>query len=206
MKPKSILRRKSSLDSSFGASTTASSSVSAVPYPQQPSLKQQVHDSGCNASFNLTETLHLPTKIPAAVVKQESSNLSDTSHTSSGEDSAVGAAGAASTTSAATPASNSDRKVHFDPRVVVTELAPVARIWYTDVELERFKAQTVQIAKSYLIQHPDEIPLYGVAQMCHVTHRYRKKALFGLSALNDLTPEERMEVEDESAGKYFGIE
>lgn len=82
-----------------------------------------------------------------------------------------------------------NKMVHFDPRVTVTELAEWEehRAWYTDVELERFKNDTVQIAKVYLSEHPEQIRAYSQAFLDPVTQKYRKKALFSMPALCDLT-------------------
>jgi CheY-like chemotaxis protein len=87
-----------------------------------------------------------------------------------------------STTS--TSASRS-RSVHFDPRVTVTEYADdVERKWFSDVELERFKCQTIALAQKYLMTEPGMMEVYSKSRLDPVTGTLRKKALFSLPVLS----------------------
>lgn len=82
--------------------------------------------------------------------------------------------------------------VQFDPRVTVTELADdgVHRVWYSDSDLERFKCETVVAAKLYLQDHPDQVVVYSKSYMDPVTKTLRKRALFSMPALCDVTLED----------------
>ena len=79
--------------------------------------------------------------------------------------------------------------VHFDPRITVTELVgrDHDRVWYSDSELNRFKYETVVTARSYFTQHPDQISYYNQPFYDPVTKTMRKRALFNLPVLSNIT-------------------
>lgn len=74
--------------------------------------------------------------------------------------------------------------VAFDPRVTVTEFEDYApRQWFSDMDLERFRVETVLVAQKYLAQHPEMIELYNKPRLDPVTGTLRKKALYSMPAL-----------------------
>ena len=79
--------------------------------------------------------------------------------------------------------------VHFDPRITITELfgRDHDRVWYSDGELNRFKYETVVTARAYFSQHPDQIVYYNQPFYDPVTKTMRKRALFNLPALANIT-------------------
>jgi hypothetical protein len=79
------------------------------------------------------------------------------------------------------------KSVHFDPRVVVTEVDdPFPRRWYSDQELQKFQSDTCKLAKTYLQMHPELIPLYSKPVYDPTIKKMRRKPLFGLQGLSDL--------------------
>jgi hypothetical protein len=107
------------------------------------------------------------------------SSISDTNHSGADGD------------SVAASSDSKQRKavVQFDPRVTVTELAERdhERIWYSDAELSRFKYETVLAARAYLTENPNQIALYSQATFDPITKTMRKRALFSMPALADVT-------------------
>jgi CheY-like chemotaxis protein len=67
------------------------------------------------------------------------------------------------------------------------------RQWFTDAELERFKGETVALAKQYLVAHPDQVAEYSRPVLDPVTGTYRKKALFSIPVLGATDADEMME-------------
>lgn len=138
------------------------------------------------SSFNLTDTLHDALRL-AAVRKDQTAPFTGgiiecdsmrSISTTTGNDSNSNSCHSCPTT----------RTVHFDPRVTVTELAErEQRVWYSDVELERFQQETVETARTYLKQNPDQIAAYSQAVFDPVTKTHRKRALFSMPALSDVT-------------------
>jgi len=142
-------------------------------------LREQRQDDVTSASFNLTRTLRDAIKVMDTNANQSSHS---TRSTSSSFDESSNHDGTASQHGAAR------RQVKFDPRVTVTELAESEpRIWYSDDDLERFKTETVVLAKHYLMQHPEQIAAYSQPVHDPVTGNMRKKALFSMPALSDLS-------------------
>jgi hypothetical protein len=83
--------------------------------------------------------------------------------------------------------STGNKAVHFDPRVVVTEIHdPYPRSWYSDRELQKFQSDTCNLAKAYLQMHPELIPLYSKPVYDPTINKMRRKPLFGLQGLYDL--------------------
>jgi hypothetical protein len=116
------------------------------------------------------------------------SSISDTNHSGADADSDVASA-----------ASNQRKAmVQFDPRVTVTELAERdhERIWYSDAELSRFKYETVLAARAYLTENPNQIAIYSQATFDPVTKTMRKRALFSMPALADVTITEQDDEEE----------
>lgn len=75
--------------------------------------------------------------------------------------------------------------VSFDPRVTVTEFEDeVERSWYSEVELERLKHETVLLAQEYLLTHSEVAEKYNKTKLDPTTGTYRKKALFSLPVLS----------------------
>ena len=115
---------------------------------------------GVAHSFNLTQSMRIP-----SFSKQEDSSQQHavTDHTSQQQQ------------------HKHPSTVHFDPRVVVTELADAEpRAWYNEQELQSFQTETVLLARSYLNNHPHLIPLYSQPVRNIVTGAMRKRALFTL--------------------------
>lgn len=141
-------------------------------------LKEQRQDDVTTASFNLTRTLRTSLQMIDKIANQSSHSTHSTSssYDSSNHDS---------------PQHHQERQVKFDPRVTVTELAESEpRRWYSDVDLERFKTDTVVLAKHYLTKHPEQIAAYSQPVHDPVTGTMRKKALFSMPALSDISDEE----------------
>jgi hypothetical protein len=89
------------------------------------------------------------------------------------------------TNSTASTSASRSRSVHFDPRVTVTEYPDVVdRQWFSDVELERFKCQTIALAQGYLMTEPRMMEVYSKSRLDPVTGTLRKKALFSLPVLS----------------------
>jgi hypothetical protein len=83
--------------------------------------------------------------------------------------------------------SSTGKTVHFDPRVVVTEIHdPYPRSWYSDQELQKFQSDTCNLAKAYLQMHPELIPLYSKPVYDPTIKKMRRKPIFGLRGLSDL--------------------
>jgi hypothetical protein len=75
--------------------------------------------------------------------------------------------------------------VLFDPRVTVTEFEDsVERSWYSEIELERLKQETILLAQEYLLTHSEEAEKYNRAKLDPITGTFRKKALFSLPVLS----------------------
>lgn len=129
-------------------------------------------------SFNLTRTLHdLPlTKSSSLAAEEESDSTTASSTDIDDENDDI------------TTSDHHPKVVRFDPRVTVTELySEEPRVWYADSDLERFKNETVSIAKQYLTKHPEKIPAYSKPTLDPVTNTYRKKALFSMPALSSVS-------------------
>lgn len=76
------------------------------------------------------------------------------------------------------------KAVHFDPRVVVTEIHDdCPRVWYSERDLQQFQAETCTLAKAYLQLHPELIPLYSKPVYDPILKKSRRKPLFGLQGL-----------------------
>lgn len=77
-----------------------------------------------------------------------------------------------------------NRRVSFDPRVTITEFEDlVPREWFSEVELERFRTQTVMRAQAYLMEHPEMIQVYQQAVLDPITNTMRKRALYSMPCL-----------------------
>jgi hypothetical protein len=77
--------------------------------------------------------------------------------------------------------------VSFDPRVTVTEFEDqVERSWYSEVELERLKHETILLAQEYLLTHSEVAEKYNRTRLDPITGTYRKKALFSLPVLSSV--------------------
>lgn len=86
-----------------------------------------------------------------------------------------------------TYASSMCKAVHFDPRVVVTEVYdPFPRSWYTDQELQKFQSDTCRLAKAFLQMHPELVPFYSKPVYDPIIKKMRRKPLFGLQGISDL--------------------
>jgi hypothetical protein len=85
--------------------------------------------------------------------------------------------------------STKKKVVKFDPRITVTELAEQdhQRVWYSDAELSRFKYETVATARAYLLDHPTQVAIYSQATFDPITKTMRKRALFSMPALADVS-------------------
>jgi len=80
------------------------------------------------------------------------------------------------------------RSVHFDPRVTITEYDDeVPRKWYRDSDLEQFKSETIDVAQRYLMRHPDVAAEYCTGTVDPSTGIIRKKTLYSLPILNDVS-------------------
>jgi hypothetical protein len=79
--------------------------------------------------------------------------------------------------------------VHFDPRITITELAERdhERMWYSNDDLNRFRYETVLTARAFFDEHPDQIVVYNKPSYDPVTKTMRKRALFSMPALADIT-------------------
>lgn len=85
--------------------------------------------------------------------------------------------------------SDNNKSVHFDPRITVTELADHehVRIWYDDSEISRFRTETIERARRYLIRHPDQIALFRDPILDPITKTERRRPLYVLPALSSVT-------------------
>ena len=82
----------------------------------------------------------------------------------------------------------STRRVYFDPRVTITEYNDkVPREWYTDSELDKFKFDTILLAQRFLRSRPELAVDYCTGLVDPTTGVVRKKALYSLPILNDVT-------------------
>ncbi|GKY95127.1 hypothetical protein MPSEU_000476600 [Mayamaea pseudoterrestris] len=76
------------------------------------------------------------------------------------------------------------RAVSFDPRVTVCEFEDsIPRDWFSEAELDRFRAQTVMRAQAYLMDHPEMIRAYQQPYLDPITGTMRKKALYSMPCL-----------------------
>jgi hypothetical protein len=105
-------------------------------------------------------------------------------------------------TSASTLFSSEGGRKHlqFDPRITVTEYEDIVpRHWVTEVELERFKRETVKLAQQYILAHPEALAAYTMMQLDPVTGTMRRKALFSMPCLSFVDEDEQEQ--QQQAGK-----
>jgi CheY-like chemotaxis protein len=79
------------------------------------------------------------------------------------------------------------RKVQFDPRIVITEFdEELQREWFSEGELNSFKAETVYLAQQYMLEHPMMAEEFTRSEIDPITGKERKRALFSLPFLSTL--------------------
>lgn len=126
--------------------------------PPSPAVTRAKVDHHLSEVFNLTRSVRI----------MELSHIEDTSVTSG--------------------SSQRGKRISWDPRVTVTEFEDnVPRLWFTDGDLERFRVETVSLAQRYLIRHPEMIEVYNKPKLDPVTGTLRKKALFSMPALSNVS-------------------
>ena len=100
------------------------------------------------------------------------------------------------------PRTPEHKKVHFDPRVTVTEFEDsLPRYWFSAFELERLQRESVHLVQKYLIAHPSLIVDYNEARLDPITGKYRKRALFTIPILRAHSTEEEEAMLLASCGK-----
>jgi len=93
--------------------------------------------------------------------------------------------------------SASRHRVSFDPRITISELYDeMPRRWYSDGELDKFKMDTILIAQRYLRHHPELVPDYCAGVVDPVTGVAKKKALYSLPVLNNVSLEDGEDSDD----------
>jgi len=80
-------------------------------------------------------------------------------------------------------ASFREHVVKFDPRIVITEFPDDERDWFTDDELNRFKHETLMLAKHYMMLHPECAEEFNSPKIDPITGKVRRKALYALPGL-----------------------
>jgi len=166
--------------SSSSSSSLSASSPSKNPHPAS------LLATAASSSFNLTETLRQKPKRIVSIAPVPSTNgISPVTriHTR------TGSTGSSSTSSVGNrPSGRHPRgRVQFDPRVTVTEYQDSCpRFWFNELELERFKCETMNVVRKYLLQNPELISLYNQPQFDPITSTYRRKALFSIPVLSHL--------------------
>ena len=81
-------------------------------------------------------------------------------------------------------ASDRERTVKFDPRIVITEfLDDQERAWFNDDDLNRFKRETLMLAQHYMMLHPEVADEYNTPTIDPITGKVRKKALYAMPGL-----------------------
>lgn len=174
------------------------SSGGVYPLVQPKSILR--HHDDTEPSTEATSALNVTTMLTdcGRISSSSISSISDTNHSGADGDS-----------DNASSASNQRRAmVQFDPRVTVTELAERdhERIWYSDAELSRFKYETVLAARAYLTENPNQIAVYSQATFDPITKTMRKRALFSMPALADVTITEQDERDENRRVPLFSGE
>ena len=185
--------------SQYGMSNTPPPSPLLLPPPPPPppppnnnsssdSLRTQMIMS---IPFSMTDSIHHfshPSRGDDYLVDQSYQQFvaeEDAASTSSTTSSST-----VSSPSAAANANANVRKVHFDPRVTISEYDDhYDRKWYTDAELDRFKFETIALAQRYLLHHPETAAEYCKGTIDPVTGCIRKRTLYSLPILNDVSYE-----------------
>jgi len=120
---------------------------------------------------------------PSPNIREESFNLTKTRHAFQTLD--------LQESSVSSSTSGGNHRVHFDPRVTVTEYEDhCKRVWYSDPELEGFKYEAINLARQYLLKHPEMIDVYNKPHLDPITCTMRKKALYSMPALSTPDDEE----------------
>lgn len=84
-------------------------------------------------------------------------------------------------------ATNAEKRVHFDPRIVITEFDDgVKRQWYTEAELQTLRNETITLAQYYCLLHPQIAAACNDGKLDPVTGKPKRKVLFSLPILNCL--------------------
>ena len=97
-----------------------------------------------------------------------------------------------------------NRRVQFDPRVTISEYDDSApRQWYADTDLDLMKIETIALAQRYLVHHPDVAAEYCVGKVDPITGCIRKKTLYSLPILNDVSVDDD-EHDDNTEGNVDG--
>jgi CheY-like chemotaxis protein len=171
----------------FAAASMDVNFLSSVPAPLERLMSRS---SGVYPLFEPKSILkkkeqHNDGSVESSVVRLKQT-LTKLSSTSDGSSSNYTAEDNATETTCASSASTF-KTVHFDPRVVVTEVHdPVPRCWYSEQELQKFQCNTVKLAKAYLQMHPELAPIYSKPFYDPIIKKMRRKPLFALPGLSEV--------------------
>ena len=159
------------------------------------------NDAISSARFNLTHSIRSSTStsplIPAITTTAGSTTPpndteSETSFDSTSQETSSSSHANVNTTTTTTTTTTATTVVTFDPRIIITEFNDTddrcsnhrGVSWYSEYELLDMKQETIERARQYLQEHPEDLVRYNESYLDPVLQRPRQRALFSLPGLS----------------------